>query len=138
MSMYGKGTHVPLKNTPGGSRTKQSFKDQVDINKIVARYLKTGLLSNVNNSPQMYGDFSNVPDLRTALNTVARAKSVFMALPAKVRERFQNDPVKMVEFISDPKNKDEGIALGMFKDDRPSKPEPLAAGMPAAGAPPTP
>lgn len=45
---------------------------------------------------------------------IADAKSKFETLPSRIRERFQNNPVKLLEFCSDPSNIDEGIKLGIF------------------------
>ena len=40
-------------------------------------------------------------------------QKAFDALPAELRERFENDPGKFVEFCLDPKNKDEAVELGL-------------------------
>lgn len=45
---------------------------------------------------------------------IADAKSKFEELPSKIRERFQNNPRKLLEFVSNPENFDEGVKLGIF------------------------
>jgi len=85
----------------GPSMTKQSFADETDINKIVARFEKTGLIEHLNSREPFYGDVSDIVGYQEALNVVQKADDLFNAYPAKVRERFDNDPVKFIEFISD-------------------------------------
>lgn len=98
-----------------GSKTKQSFKAECDINNILARYQKTGLVGHLNARQPRYGDFSNTLDYQAALNAVMAAEESFSSLPAKVRDRFQNDPSKLISFINDPKNKNEAIKLGLLE-----------------------
>lgn len=93
--------------------TKQSFKDECDINTIVKRFglgvvpVPEGTYAWTN------ADFSGVTDFRTALEMVVMAEDSFMTLPVGVRNRFDNDPGKFVEFASDPKNGEELVALGL-------------------------
>lgn len=98
------------------SRTKQSMKAECDINQIVANLRRTGLLSHVNTRAPMYADVSAIPDYLSALNIVNAAKASFDALPAKVRQRFANDPGQLIGFLQDPANRDEGVALGLLKE----------------------
>lgn len=99
------------------SRTSQSAKDECDINKIVARAKAGEDITYLQRNPQLvYADLSEVPtDLREAMAIVTQAESLFMAMPANVRERFGNDPVKMIEFLGDEKNRKEAIELGLVK-----------------------
>lgn len=95
--------------------TQQSGKDECDINLIVER-AKRGAQINVSARVPMYGDFTEVPtDLRDAMNIVRKADEAFMALDAQVRKRFDNDPAKMLDFLNDPKNRQEAVELGLVK-----------------------
>lgn len=47
-----------------------------------------------------------------------------MTLPAKVRDRFSNDPGKFLAFVDDPKSREEMYELGLAK--RPDPPPPKA------------
>lgn len=94
------------------SLTQQNFKDEVDINVLLERFKVTGAIPAGVRLPQ-YGDFSTVSDYRTALDAVNSARNAFMDLPAKIRDRFSNDPQRYLEFCSDPKNSDELISLGL-------------------------
>uniref|UniRef100_UPI0040478447 hypothetical protein n=1 Tax=Algoriphagus sp. TaxID=1872435 RepID=UPI0040478447 len=94
------------------SRTKQSFKEECDINTILKRFNITGQLPVGPLQPQ-YGDFSGVVDYQTALNAVIAAQESFNALPATLRNRFANDPAAFVDFCSDESNREEMIRLGL-------------------------
>lgn len=94
------------------SMTKQSFANEVDINQIVARFSKTGLLPTFNGQP-FYGDVSEIGDFQEAMNVVASANELFNQYPAEIRERFGNDAGQLIEFLSDENNRDEAIALGL-------------------------
>lgn len=96
------------------SLTHQSFKDECDINLIVARAAQTGFTP-MRSQPLIQGDFSEVPDYQTAMNTVVRAREAFDALPAKVRDRFNNDPSQLLNFVSDEKNREEATKLGLIQ-----------------------
>lgn len=94
------------------SKTVQSQKEQADINNIVKAFGVTGKLPMNIRVPQ-YGDFTGAYDYQTALNAVMAAEKSFMQLPAKVRDRFKNDPQQLLQFVSDPKNREEAIELGL-------------------------
>lgn len=115
--------------------TKQSFKEEVDINNIIAKYAATGTLGHVNEQKPTYG-YAPATDFRTALHQVMDAEEAFSALPAKVRARFANDPALMLEFVQDAQNADEARKLGLLREDRAeAQPEGAPAEQPDAGAP---
>lgn len=97
------------------SRTVQAPANEVDINVLVARAKAGEDLSGFVRVGQ-YRDMTQVPtDLREALAIVQRASDLFMSLDAHVRERFQNDPAKMIDFLHHPENRDEAIKLGLVE-----------------------
>ena len=98
------------------SLTKQSFRDECDINNILRQFNVTGQLPVGSVQPQ-YGDFSGITDYQSALNAVMAAQDCFLQLPAKLRARFDNDPALFVEFASDEANKDEMKALGLLRQE---------------------
>lgn len=98
---------------PQPGRTKQSFKEECDVNLIVAKAQKTGVLPMKGNP--LYGDFSEVPEYQEALETVRVAGDQFRGLPAHMRERFENDPAQFLRFVSDPSNAGEMAKLGLMK-----------------------
>jgi phage internal scaffolding protein len=98
------------------SRTQQSFKSECDINNILRQFNVTGQLPVGSVQPQ-YGDFSGITDYQSALNAVMAAQDSFLALPAKVRAKFENDPALFVDWASDEANKDEMKALGLLREE---------------------
>lgn len=94
------------------SRTKQSFKDECDINNIMNRYIKTGEISHLNSTNPEYG-FAPDFDFSEAMEMVQRAQDLFDELPANIRERFDNDPGEFMAFCEDPANGPEAAALGL-------------------------
>ena len=63
-----------------------------------------------------FGDVSAVPEYRQYRDIVNAANAKFMALPAIVRRRFDNDPAEFLDFMQNPANRDEGIKLGLIKE----------------------
>lgn len=99
------------------SLTQQHFKDEADINKIIARYNRTGILvdpSVPRSGDALFGDFSEVKDFREAQNFICMAKEAFMELDSSIRRRFHNDPSELIAFLNDPKNVEEGRKLGIY------------------------
>lgn len=96
----------------GPGRVKPEFKDSCDINNILSKYLNTGVLRTTLKQP-LYGDVSDVTSYQDAINLVMDAKDQFDSLPALVRKRFENDPARFLEFMSDPANLDEAVKLGL-------------------------
>lgn len=95
------------------SLARQSEKDDADINVIVRRFGLTGHLPVVERPP-LVGDFSEaVTDYGTALRLIRAADSSFMQLSADVRARFDHDPAKFVDFVSDPANLEECRKMGL-------------------------
>lgn len=109
----------------GPTRTSQAEAKDADINVIVSRFTKSNTLP-APVSEAMYGDFSAMPDLKQSLDIVRDASEKFSLLSAKVRDRFNNDPVKFVDFCADPSNYDEAVKLGLAsKREVPKAPEPM-------------
>lgn len=99
----------------GPGRTKQSFKDQCDINKIVASFERTQDWTHVAQAAPMFGDFSQITDFQTAVNKVAEVNASFMELPAEIRQRMDNDPNELLAFLSDDENLVEAVELGLVE-----------------------
>lgn len=97
------------------SLAQQQFREESDINTIVKRFNLTGQLPEQVRMPT-YGDFDDVVDYKSALDAVIAADAAFMALPAHVRARFDNDPALFVDFCSDQNNMAEAVQLGLVKE----------------------
>lgn len=94
--------------------TQQQFAEDADINEIVRRFGLTGQLPNDLRMPE-YGDFTNIGDFHTAMNTVRAAEEEFMRVPATIRARFAHDPQQLMAFLADENNRDEAVKLGLVK-----------------------
>lgn len=100
------------------SMTQQHFRDDCDINRIMQRYQETGVLIDpiVGTGRQpMFGEFDSEFDLREAMDKVNMAYEQFNQLPSRIRERFDNSPAKLMEFLRDPDNYDEALKLGLVR-----------------------
>ncbi|QXP08621.1 MAG: internal scaffolding protein [Arizlama microvirus] len=109
------------------SLAQQQYKDECDINNIAKQFGLTGKLPQPVYLPT-FGDFSEITDFQSALHAIQRAEASFMAMPSHIRERFNNDSQKFLEFTSDSRNAAEVRSLGLFKDaptPPPSSPGPV-------------
>lgn len=95
--------------------TKQSHKDECDINKILDRYQRTGVLEHRVEYEAKYHDISP-QDFQESMYIIATAKSMFEDLPSQIRARFKNDPKEFLAFVQDPENKSEMIELGLAEE----------------------
>lgn len=107
----------------GPTKTRQSQADEADINKLVARYGLGGAFPAPARLPE-YQDFDDIFDFQSAMDTLNAAEKTFQSIPAKLRARFENNPQKFLEFVTDPENKDELVKLGLRNPDPPPPPEP--------------
>lgn len=105
------------------SRTVQDPRDECDVNKLMAKYRKTGMISHLAKHPPRYEDVSNAVSFQEALNIVNQAEAEFMKMSASIRARFGNDPGKFMEFVQDPENAEEMYKLGIAV--RPAEPAPV-------------
>lgn len=94
------------------SKTKQSFKEECDINIIVERFGITYQMPAGVVAPT-HQDFSEVEDFQSAMNAIAKSREAFEQLPAEVRYRFHNNPAEFVDFCSDQNNRPEAEKLGL-------------------------
>jgi len=113
------------------SRTKQAHRDECDVNKIIARYRKTGVIEHLNNNPQNY-DYAPGVDFQEALELVQQGEDQFNSLPASIRTQFDNDPASFVDFVSNPDNMDKMIEMGLAYGE-PSKEAETAENPPPEG-----
>lgn len=97
------------------SMAKQEFKRECDINTIVKHFSTHGMLNHVNAKAAQgaYQDLPDSMDFQESLHTIKAAETAFMTLPAKVRERFGQDPANFLAFMADPENLDEIRRLGL-------------------------
>lgn len=117
---------VVFPRLPG--RTKQSFREEVDINKIVARSRAGQIVSHVARGVPTYQDVSDVGDYKGALDMVRNADAFFQKLPAKVRAAFGNDPAAFLDATESNEGRAKLVELGLAKPIPSSVPVRDAAG----------
>lgn len=118
-----------LKVREGRPRTEQSHKGECDIRNIVRRYAKAGVpLTNPDVSSYSGENYVLPPLFTDAMRIVADANSTFASLPSKIRDRFQNDPSSFLEFMHNPANADEAVALGLATKRRVAPPPAVSEG----------
>lgn len=108
------GSRRVIQEFEGESLTEASHQAEVDINEIVSRYQRTGVLPSRGGAPS-YGDFTGVRDYHSALDAVRAADAAFMTLPPEIRKRFQNDAGLLLAFLSDPANRAEAEKIGLLE-----------------------
>ena len=108
--------------TTGESLTQQHFKEECDVINIIKRHDRNGIIEHVQRGQARYGDFSEVADYREALDLVRDAQEEFMSVPSDIRKKFDNDPGKFYEFVSNPDNKEELKQMGFIETPEVGKP----------------
>ncbi|QCQ84621.1 internal scaffolding protein [Blackfly microvirus SF02] len=100
--------------------TRQEFAAECDINTLLSQYERTGVLDHFNRREPVYLDLLDMPDdLLATMSMVQAAEASFMALPAKVRREFDNDPFKFVEFAERPENLSRLREWGLAPPEKP-------------------
>lgn len=101
----------------------ESIVNQCDINKLCDNYIRTGeyypgILARKLRCP-IFGDFNPAQQtLENVLSIQRRSLESFDMLPPEIRERFNNDPRKFFDFVTDVNNQDEIIKMGLATDTR--------------------
>lgn len=99
----------------GKTKTQQHFEESHNINKIVAKIMKTGTIpADLRIRMGQYLDFTNWPDYQTIYNVMRQAAVNFMELPAKIRTKFDNKPEVMMDWLGKPENRKEAEDLGLI------------------------
>lgn len=110
------GLRVRVYFTPdemGPSLTDDSQANALDLNEIVRRYRAAGVEPEV--VPGEFGDVTEIGSYQDVQVRLAEVRAAFMSLKPELRERFRNDPAVFADFVGDPRNIEEGIAIGLYK-----------------------
>ena len=107
----------PQDDAKSVSRTKQSFKKKSNINNIIAKYNRTGILATTpgvtpTRAP-VFGDFTNAGTYMDQMIKITKFNEEFMALPSTLRNKFQNNPALLIDFLANPDNAVEAMELGL-------------------------
>jgi len=87
-------------------KTIQEQKDSTDINNILERYQRTGLIDHVQKHEPQYGEFAAY-DFQANQNMIARINQTFEELPSSTRKEFDNNVENFMEFIATQENIDD-------------------------------
>lgn len=101
----------------GPSLTKQSDAESANVNNIVAQFIAGVQPQGITIHEGTFADVSNIGDYLSCLNTVRTAEATFAELPARIRDRYANDPSNLIEALFDPAQTEELIALGLLKQE---------------------
>lgn len=135
-SAFSRGERVKVAFDPAEGRTKQSMRDECNINLIMARYQRTGAVSHVNRRGAEYG-FAPALDFRQAMELTRKAQAIFDELPSSLRKRFRNDPAQFLEFVQNPENAEEMRELGLMREvEKPTRVEVVNLPVPEPPDPP--
>lgn len=93
--------------------TEQAHKATCDVNNIIRKYDKTGLILHVSRFEAQYGDMTGL-DFKTAQDLVLNAQASFDELPSNIRKYFNNSPMELLTFMEDPNNREKAIELGLI------------------------
>lgn len=134
---------VPEKEYTDG-RTKQSFKEETNINRLLQRAQRSGTLSHLQKYGGMYGEMADFDMLEAQLR-LRRGQEAFDRLPSEIRKEFHQSPTEFFKYVNDPANAERlpellpdlakpGRQFKNLKADPTAKDEPVAP--PAAPAAP--
>jgi len=121
------------------SLTKQSFRDECDVNRIMQRYAATGVLEHVREAAPQFVDVADAGSFQEAMTTVSEAESLFSQLPAATRAAFKNDCVTFLDAFSSDSGRELLLEHGLLEAPEPARSVPgpeSAGGSPEDGAPP--
>ncbi len=110
-----KSNHLGGVSNSEPSMTQQSDQKQSDIHYIMKKFERTGVLEHNKQYEGTYADFASMPDFTKAHQMIADAKTMFETIPAKIREKHNNDPAQFLDWINNEKNREEILEAG-FED----------------------
>lgn len=104
-------------------KTKQEFASEADINQLIARFTKTGVMPNVRASIGQYMDVTNIlTEYDDRLKFIMDVQDAFDALPAIDRKSFDNDPARWLESVAQQVQAEEAAKLAPQPSDTPAEP----------------
>lgn len=108
------------------SLTQQHLASECDINAIMAK-IQLGEQVFINDRSAVYDDFTGVSTYQDAVNRIRAVEEEFMALPAEMRARFNNEPAELLKFIQNEENREEAIKIGLLDEEPERQQEPTVS-----------
>lgn len=99
--------------TTGESMTQEHFREETEILNIIRRHDRNGVIDHINKGTAIYGDFSEITDYRDMIHKLREADSAFAQVPSDIRKRFENDPARFFNFVTDSNNHKELADMGL-------------------------
>jgi|APSaa5957512535_1039671.scaffolds.fasta_scaffold76083_1 hypothetical protein len=115
---------LEFKGKNSKSKCRQEFKDSSDINKIVARFHRTGVLSTgelTHTRQPMYGDYEGI-DYTETCRKIAKVEQDFMQEEPEVRAIYGNDPNRWLAGLQENEQKAAQEAINKEKASEEAKP----------------
>lgn len=100
----------------GKSLTLQSEAEACDINEIVARFTKTGVIDHIRDNAGLFVDLPPQMEYQDALGLVRNAEQAFAVMPAEIRAQFDNSPAKFLRFADENEDYLEKLGLSPGKE----------------------
>ena len=95
------------------SKTDQQYTEDCCANSILAKYAKTGQINHIAKVRGQYADVSGVEDLHGTMLKIKDMEAEFLKMSPELRAKFGNKPEGMIQWLSDPKNDEEAVKLGL-------------------------
>lgn len=105
----------------------QSHKNMCDINIIMERYRKTGMLPQFREKIPYFVDNTGIKSIEEAHELVNEANYLFEQIPSHIRKLMDNNPANLVDFIKNPENIDVCTKYGLIEPQSVA-PDKVAAG----------
>ncbi len=106
---------LKFKGARSKSRTQQHFKDEVNVNTIMKKARRTGVLPYRGPEDCIFQDLTGTTDYLEAMNRVKAIDRQFQELPANIRNKFGNNPDAILKYLQEPKNEKEARTLGLLR-----------------------
>lgn len=97
----------------GDSKTKQEFKQDVDVNFIVKKFQMTGSVSHLARAKPQFADVSNAVSLHAAMNMMKEATKGFSDLSSAIRAEAGNSPVRFLEMLESEEGTADLVEAGL-------------------------
>lgn len=94
--------------TGGETMTEQHHKAHVDVNNIMARYTRSGVMDHIRTFEGRYADITDM-DYHESMTKVAEAKSMFEELPSTMRRHFSDDVSQFLAYCVQEDDPESGL-----------------------------